>query len=61
MKNHNPSGHGLRFAGTGQRLLAMLVLGVFACLIWVAFDGHYDNEVNAFASWLQRHYEALRR
>ena len=33
MKNHNPSGGNLRFASLGQRLLSLVVLGVFAYLI----------------------------
>ncbi len=61
MKNHNPSGGRLRFASTWQRLLAMLVLAVFAGLIWLAWSGRYDREINAFAAWLERQYEALRR
>jgi hypothetical protein len=61
MKNHNPSGRNLRFASTGQRLLSMMVLAVFALLIWAAPSGRYDHEVNDFARWLRQHYEALTR
>lgn len=60
MKNHNPSGRRLHFASTGQRLLAAVVLGVFAYLIWLAWQGRYDQEVNQFAAWLQRHWDAIR-
>jgi hypothetical protein len=53
MKNHNPSGGNLRFASLGQRLLSLVVLGVFAYLIWLALTGRFDHEVNRVARWLQ--------
>ena len=53
MKNHNPSGGNLRFASFGQRLLSLVVLGVFAYLIWLAVTGQFDHEVNRVARWLQ--------
>lgn len=59
MKNHNPSGGNLRFAGAGQRLTAMLVLLVFAGLLWAAWSGHFDSEIQHLAAWLRRHYQAL--
>lgn len=58
MKNHNPSGRGLRFARTRQRLVAMTVLAIMAYLIWLAWSGQYDTEINRFAGWLQRHTDA---
>ena len=61
MKNHNPSGKNLAFASFGQRLLAMFVFAVFAYLIWLAWTGRYDTEVNRFAGWLREHYQALTR
>lgn len=61
MKNQNPSGKNLRFASFGQRLFAMFVFAVFAYLIWLAWTGRYDTEVNRFAGWLREHYHALTR
>ena len=59
MKNHNPSGGRLRFAGFGQRILAALVLGVCAYLVYLAVTGQYDHEVNRVAHWLKQQYHAL--
>lgn len=53
MNNHNPSGGNLGFASFGQRLLSLVVLGVFAYLIWLAVTGRFDHEVNRVAHWLQ--------
>ena len=61
MKNDNPSGRNLRFASTGQWLMSVMVLAVFAWLIWAAWSGRYDAEINDFARWLRHHYEALTR
>lgn len=61
MKNHNPSGGHLRFSGFGQRLLSLVVLAVFAYLVWLALTGQFDHEVNRVARWLQEHYDALSR
>lgn len=61
MKNHNHSGGNLRFAGTGQRLLSLVVLGVFAYLVWVASTGQFDHEVNRLARWLQAQFDAVAR
>ena len=61
MKNSNPSGRNLQFASTGQRLFALFVFVVFGYLIWLAYTGRYDTEVNRFASWLRTHYHALMR
>lgn len=59
MKNHNPTGRKLRFAGTGQRVLALLVFVVLGYLVWLAHTGQYDREVNRFAGWLRAHWHAL--
>ena len=59
MKNHNPAGRRLHFATTGQRLFAIFVLAVFGYLIWLAWTGRYDAEVNRLAAWLREHYDAL--
>jgi hypothetical protein len=61
MKNENPSGRNLRFASLGQRLFSVFVFAVFAYLIWLAWTGRYDTEVNRFAAWLREHYNALTR
>lgn len=59
MKNHNPAGRRLNFASTGHRLVVTVVLIVFATLIWLAWTGRYDREINTFASWLHRQYNAI--
>ena len=61
MKNHNPAGGHLRFSGFGQRLLSLIVLGMFAYLIWLALTGQFDHEVNRVARWLQARFNALSR
>lgn len=53
MKNHNSSAGNTRLASLGQRLLSLLVLAVFAYLIWLAVTGRFDHEVNRVAHWLQ--------
>ena len=59
MKNHNPSGNKLHFASATQRIMGTLVFVVIAGLIWVAWSGRYDAEVNQFAAWLRTHWHAL--
>jgi len=59
MKNDNPSGSRLQFASAGQRLFSMLLFAVFAALIWVAWSGRYDREVNHVAGWMRTHWNAL--
>ena len=59
MKNHTPAGRPLRFATTGQRLLSMLVLGVFVALLYAAWSGRYDREVNQVAGWMRTQWHAL--
>jgi hypothetical protein len=59
MKNHNPAGRRLHFASAGQRLFAIFVLAVFGYLIWLAWTGRYDAEVNRLAAWLGGQYHAL--
>ena len=44
----------------GQRLLALLVFAVLGVLLWVAYSGRYDGEVNRVAAWLRAGFEALR-
>ncbi|MBF6023760.1 hypothetical protein [Lysobacter niastensis] len=61
MKNHNPSGKSLQFAETRQRVLAGFLFAVIAALIWLAYSGRYDAEVNRLAGWLRGHYDALVR
>ena len=59
MKNDNPAANKLHFASLGQRVLSLLVFAVFAALIWAAWSGRYDREVNQVANWLQAHWNAL--
>ena len=42
-----------------QRLLALLVFGVIAALLYVAASGRYDREVNRAAGWLRAQWDAL--
>ena len=59
MKNDTPAGGNLKFAGFGQRVLSLLVFVVFAALIWAAWSGRYDREVDRVAAWMQSHWRAL--
>ena len=59
MKNDNPAANKLHFASLWQRLLSLLVFAVFAALIWVAWSGRYDREVNHVATWMKTHWNAL--
>jgi hypothetical protein len=59
MKNNNPSGRQLRFATFGQRLMGSLVFIVIAGMIWVAWSGRYDAEINQFAGWLRSQWQAV--
>ena len=45
----------------GQRLLALLVFAVLGVLLWLAYSGHYDGEVNRVARWLHAGFDTLRR
>lgn len=60
MKNRDPSVHHPRFASTGQRLLSVLLLASFAGLIWLAWSGRFDSEVQQTAVWLREYYTALK-
>ena len=59
MKNDNPSARRLHFASAGERLSSLLVFAVFAALIWAAWSGRYDREVNHLAEWMRVHWNAL--
>ncbi len=59
MKNHNPAGRNLRLANTAQRVFSLLVLAVFAGLVWLAWSGRFDREINQFSAWMRSHYHAL--
>lgn len=59
MKNHTPAGRRLRFAGLGQRILALLVFVVLGYLIWLAYTGQYDREVNRVAGWMRAQWHAM--
>lgn len=59
MKKPPPAGRIPRLAGAGQRALALLVFVVLGCLVWLAYTGQYDREVNRFAAWLRVHWHAL--
>lgn len=59
LKNQNPAGRNLRFANTGQRLFALALLAVFAGLIWLAWSGRFDAEINRISAWMQASYRAL--
>ncbi len=59
MKNHNPAGRKLRFAGARQRLAAVIVLLVFAALVWAAWSGRFDDEIQQLMTWLRDQYRRL--
>ena len=59
MKNDSPAARNMRFATTGQRLLSLLVFAVFAALIYAAWSGKYDREVNRFAGWMRTQWHAV--
>jgi len=59
MKNDNPAANKLHFASLWQRMLSLLVFAVFAALIWAAWSGRYDREVNHVATWMKTHWNAL--
>ena len=44
----------------GQRLLALLVFVTLGVLLWLAYSGRYDTEVNRLAHWLHAGFDALR-
>lgn len=59
MKNEKPTGGHARFAGAGQRFLVVLLFAVFAGLIWLAWTGRFDGEVQQVAGWLGDKYASL--
>lgn len=61
MKNHNPASRQMKFASVTQRLLSGIVLLTLAVLIWLAWSGRYDHEVNRLAAWFGKQYHALVR
>jgi hypothetical protein len=61
MKNHNPAGGHIKFASLTQRLLSGVVLLTLAGLIWLAWSGRYDREVNRLADWISQQYHAIVR
>jgi hypothetical protein len=59
MKNHNPAGRKLRFAAARQRLTAVVVLAVFAALVWAAWSGRFDDELHRGMAWVGEQYRQL--
>ena len=45
--------------GIGQRLLALCVFAVFGVLLWLAYSGRYDTEIDRIAAWLHSHFDAI--
>lgn len=45
----------------GQRLLALIVFVVLGALLWLAYSGRYDGEVNRLAHGLHGGFDAVRR
>lgn len=60
MTNDHTTGEGSLIANLVRRLLALFVLILFGYLIWLAYTGKYDGQVNRIAAWLHRHFDALR-
>ena len=44
----------------GQRMLALLVFVVLGVLLWLAYSGRYDAEVNRLARWLHAGADTVR-
>lgn len=44
-----------------QRLLALFVFIVLGVLLWLAYSGRYDHEIDRLARWLHAGVDALRR
>ncbi|MBB5015301.1 hypothetical protein [Rehaibacterium terrae] len=61
MKSADPAHRKLRFARTRQRVASLLLLAVFAWLIWAAYSGRYDAQVQQLADWLQSAWQRLTR
>lgn len=61
MKHRTTPGRPSRLAGAGQRLLALLVFVVLGYLVWLAYTGQYDREVNRVAGWLRTQWQSLVR
>lgn len=59
MTHRTTPGRPSRLAGAGQRLLALLVFVVLGYLVWLAYTGQYDREVNRFAAWMRAQWHAL--
>jgi hypothetical protein len=45
--------------GIAQRLLALSVFAVFGVLLWLAYSGRYDAQVDRIAAWLHSHFDAI--
>ena len=45
--------------GFMQRVLALLVFVVLGVMVWMAYSGRYDRQVNHVARWMHQHYDAL--
>jgi hypothetical protein len=59
LENQDSPGRNLRFATTAQRVVSLLVLAVFAGLIWLAWSGRFDREINQISAWMRSLYHAL--
>lgn len=59
MKHHAPPGDKPRPSGAGQRMFAIVVLLVFAGLLWAAWSGRFDGEIQQVAGWLRDQYGSL--
>lgn len=57
MKNHNPAGRRLRFSTGVDRLMVIAVTIVFVALLWAAWSGRFDREIDAGARWLERGWD----
>ena len=45
--------------GIGQRVLVLCVFAVFGVLLWLAYSGRYDAQVDRIAAWLHSHFDAI--
>lgn len=54
MKNSDPNPRRMKFGSIWDRLLSIGTMIIFLYLVYLALNGHFDQEINQFAAWLER-------